>query len=136
LHCVTFAGIQLADELGFKESLSSLEQSNKRRSVNGFLAPGSFEPLAVPHNNDNQAVSVIICSCIYMCNGLTIVDVVRTVATANLSFAFPPEPRLDFFIFLSFAKMDSVGLPFIPISSGHYWFSLHSPDIFQLPDGT
>ncbi|XP_025404869.1 uncharacterized protein LOC112679324 [Sipha flava] len=50
-------GIQLADELGFKESLSSLEQSNKRRSVNGFLAPGSFEPLAVPHNNDNQATT-------------------------------------------------------------------------------
>lgn len=41
-----FAGIQLADELGFKESLSSLEQNSKRRSVNGFAAPGSFEPLA------------------------------------------------------------------------------------------
>lgn len=55
-----FTGIQLADELGFKESLSSLEQNSKRRSVNGFLAPGSFEPLAVPQNNNNQAVSIIL----------------------------------------------------------------------------
>lgn len=55
---VCFAGIQLADELGFKESLSSLEQNSKRRSVNGFPVPGSFEPLqAVPQKN-NHAVSI------------------------------------------------------------------------------
>lgn len=46
----------MADELGFKESLSTLEQNSKRRSVNGFPVPGSFEPLAVPQNN-NQIVS-------------------------------------------------------------------------------
>lgn len=51
-----FTGLQLADELGFKESLSALEQNNKRRSVNGFSVPGSFEPLGVPQNN-NRAVS-------------------------------------------------------------------------------
>lgn len=51
-------GIQLADELGFKESLSTLEQNSKRRSVNGFPVPGSFEPLqAVPQKN-NHAVSI------------------------------------------------------------------------------
>lgn len=55
---VCFTGIQLADELGFKESLSTLEQNSKRRSVNGFPVPGSFEPLqAVPQKN-NHAVSI------------------------------------------------------------------------------
>jgi len=58
-HVVCFTGIQLADELGFKESLSSLEQNSKRRSVNGFPVPGSFEPLqAVPQKN-NHAVSLV-----------------------------------------------------------------------------
>lgn len=52
---LSFAGIQLADELGFKESLSTLEQNSKRRSVNGFPVPGSFEPLAIPQIN-NQIV--------------------------------------------------------------------------------
>lgn len=59
-HCIIlwFSGIQLADELGFKESLSTLEQNSKRRSVNGFPVPGSFEPLqSVPQKN-NHAVSI------------------------------------------------------------------------------
>lgn len=59
-HCIIlwFSGIQLADELGFKESLSTLEQNSKRRSVNGFPVPGSFEPLqSVPQKN-NHAVRI------------------------------------------------------------------------------
>ncbi|XP_050525368.1 uncharacterized protein LOC126896517 [Daktulosphaira vitifoliae] len=51
-------GIQLADELGFKESLSTLEQ-NKRRSVNGFPAPGSFEPLEVLSENSQMATNLV-----------------------------------------------------------------------------
>lgn len=53
-----FLGLQLADELGFKESLSTLEQNSKRRSVNGFSAPGSFDPLVMPQNNNRGAVSI------------------------------------------------------------------------------
>ncbi|XP_015373028.1 PREDICTED: uncharacterized protein C146.01 [Diuraphis noxia] len=50
-------GIQLADELGFKESLSTLEQNSKRRSVNGFPVPGSFEPLQSLPQKNNQATT-------------------------------------------------------------------------------
>lgn len=50
---VSCAGIQLADELGFKESLSTLEQNSKRRSVNGLPAPGSFEPLVAASQLDS-----------------------------------------------------------------------------------
>ncbi|XP_050427219.1 uncharacterized protein LOC126837368 [Adelges cooleyi] len=52
-------GIQLADELGFKDSLSAVEQ-NKRRSVNGFPAPGSFEPLAVPSETSQTAPNQVM----------------------------------------------------------------------------
>lgn len=56
-NILLITGLQLADELGFKESLSSLEQNSKRRSVNGLAAPGSFEPLTASQNTNNQLVS-------------------------------------------------------------------------------
>jgi hypothetical protein len=38
--------------------------------------------------------------------------------------------------YLDGLTMSIIGLLYVPISPGHYRFSLHSHDIFQLPAGT